>query len=58
MKWNAATEKKTAKGEKRNTPTHPPLNRPSVIQATSSPRPAPMMSDVGLSISGIPRNIN
>lgn len=35
--------------------TYPPLNRPSVRQATSIPRPAPMMRLVGLSISGIPR---
>jgi hypothetical protein len=34
--------------------TYPPLNRPSVRHATSSPRPAPMMRLVGLSISGMP----
>lgn len=36
--------------------TYPPLNRPSVKQATSYPRPAPMIKLVGLSISGIPTN--
>lgn len=35
--------------------THPPLKRPSVIQATSKPRPAPMIKLVGFSISGIPK---
>jgi hypothetical protein len=35
-------------------PWEPPENRPSVINATCSPMPAPMMADVGVSISGIP----
>lgn len=39
-----------------NSVTYPPLNRPSVRQATSYPRPAPMIKLVGLSISGIPTN--
>jgi hypothetical protein len=30
------------------------LKRPSVMSAHSLPRPAPMMADVGVSISGIP----
>jgi len=34
--------------------TYPPLNLPSVRQATSKPSPAPMTKLVGLSISGIP----
>ncbi len=33
---------------------HPPLNLPSVTQATSWPRPAPIIRLVGLSISGMP----
>mmetsp|Transcript_43205 Transcript_43205/g.92018 ORF Transcript_43205/g.92018 Transcript_43205/m.92018 type:complete len:209 (-) Transcript_43205:1238-1864(-) len=35
-------------------PCEPPLNRPSVMSATSLPRPAPMTMEVGLSISFIP----
>ncbi len=35
-------------------PWEPPEKRPSVIKATSAPRPAPMMAEVGVSISGIP----
>mmetsp|Transcript_16173 Transcript_16173/g.21412 ORF Transcript_16173/g.21412 Transcript_16173/m.21412 type:complete len:205 (-) Transcript_16173:1068-1682(-) len=35
-------------------PWLPPENRPSVISATSLPRPAPMITLVGVSISGIP----
>ena len=35
-------------------PCVPPENRPSVTQATSWPRPAPMTMEVVLSISGIP----
>lgn len=35
---------------------HPPLNLPSVTQATSWPRPAPIIKLVGLSISGMPDN--
>lgn len=34
--------------------TYPPLKRPSVRQATSKPRPAPMIKLVGFSISGMP----
>jgi hypothetical protein len=32
----------------------PPENLPSVIKATLFPNPAPIMAEVGLSISGIP----
>ena len=35
-------------------PWDPPLNLPSVMRATQSPSPAPMMALVGVSISGIP----
>jgi len=35
-------------------PWDPPENRPSVISATSLPRPAPMIALVGVSISGMP----
>mmetsp|Transcript_21366 Transcript_21366/g.39993 ORF Transcript_21366/g.39993 Transcript_21366/m.39993 type:complete len:324 (-) Transcript_21366:35-1006(-) len=35
-------------------PCEPPENRPSVIRATSLPRPAPMITLVGVSISGMP----
>ena len=31
-----------------------PENRPSVIKATSLPSPAPMIAEVGVSISGMP----
>src|SRR5258706_14540037 len=34
--------------------TYPPLNRPSVINATSWPSPAPIIKLVGFNISGIP----
>ena len=34
--------------------TYPPLKRPSVMQATSWPSPAPMIRLVGFSISGMP----
>jgi hypothetical protein len=32
----------------------PPEKRPSVNMATLSPRPAPMIADVGVNISGMP----
>ena len=35
--------------------TYPPLNLPSVRQATSRERPAPMIKLVGFNISGIPK---
>ena len=35
-------------------PWEPPEKRPSVMRATSEPSPAPMMADVGVSISGMP----
>mmetsp|Transcript_108 Transcript_108/g.281 ORF Transcript_108/g.281 Transcript_108/m.281 type:complete len:338 (-) Transcript_108:568-1581(-) len=35
-------------------PWEPPEKRPSVISAHWSPRPAPMIAEVGVSISGIP----
>ena len=35
-------------------PYVPPENRPSVIRPTASPSPAPMMAEVGDSISRIP----
>ena len=35
-------------------PCEPPEKRPSVIKATLSPKPAPIMAEVGFSISGIP----
>mmetsp|Transcript_8681 Transcript_8681/g.24801 ORF Transcript_8681/g.24801 Transcript_8681/m.24801 type:complete len:200 (-) Transcript_8681:1137-1736(-) len=35
-------------------PCEPPENLPSVMSATQSPSPAPMMALVGVSISGIP----
>jgi hypothetical protein len=35
-------------------PCEPPEKRPSVSSATSLPSPAPMIADVGVSISGIP----
>jgi hypothetical protein len=35
-------------------PWLPPEKRPSVRSATQSPSPAPMMADVGVSISGRP----
>mmetsp|Transcript_3241 Transcript_3241/g.7979 ORF Transcript_3241/g.7979 Transcript_3241/m.7979 type:complete len:298 (+) Transcript_3241:342-1235(+) len=35
-------------------PCDPPEKRPSVMSATQSPRPAPMMALVGVSISGMP----
>ena len=35
-------------------PWVPPENRPSVIKATDFPKPAPIISEVGLSISGMP----
>lgn len=35
-------------------PWDAPENRPSVMKPTESPRPAPMMAAVGVSISGIP----
>ncbi len=35
-------------------PWEPPEKRPSVIRATSWPSPAPMITDVGESISGMP----
>ena len=35
-------------------PCDPPEKRPSVIKATSLPSPAPMMAEVGVSISGMP----
>ena len=35
-------------------PCEPPEKRPSVISATSLPKPAPMMAEVGVSISGMP----
>ena len=35
-------------------PCEPPENLPSVIKATELPKPAPIMADVGLSISDIP----
>ena len=35
-------------------PCEPPENLPSVIKATSLPKPAPIMAAVGFNISGIP----
>ena len=35
-------------------PWEPPENLPSVISATSLPKPAPMIAEVGVSISGMP----
>ena len=35
-------------------PCEPPEKRPSVMSAHSLPSPAPMMADVGVSISGMP----
>ncbi|MNR29633.1 hypothetical protein D3C85_1470310 [compost metagenome] len=35
-------------------PCVPPENLPSVIKATEFPNPAPIMAEVGFSISGIP----
>mmetsp|Transcript_27655 Transcript_27655/g.110745 ORF Transcript_27655/g.110745 Transcript_27655/m.110745 type:complete len:383 (-) Transcript_27655:695-1843(-) len=35
-------------------PCEPPEKRPSVMSAVTSPRPAPMMAEVGVSISGSP----
>ena len=35
-------------------PCEPPEKRPSVSSATSLPSPAPMMAEVGVSISGMP----
>lgn len=35
-------------------PCDPPENLPSVMRATSLPRPSPIMTEVGVSISGIP----
>ena len=35
-------------------PQVPPEKRPSVISATDSPSPAPMIAEVGASISGMP----
>ena len=56
----ASRRQKSVKGPVRNTfwgrlkVAHPPLNLPSVTQATSWPRPAPIIRLVGLSISGMP----
>ena len=42
------------KGRTRERIAYPPLNRPSVINATSWPSPAPITKLVGFNISGIP----
>jgi len=52
---------KTRYGERereREGSTYPPLNLPSVRQATSRERPAPMIKLVGFNISGIPKRTN
>jgi len=47
--------RQSVKGCGRERITYPPLNRPSVINATSWPSPAPITKLVGFNISGIPR---
>ena len=48
-------KKKVMERATKGEPTYPPLNLPSVRQATSRERPAPMIKLVGFNISGIPR---
>ena len=47
-------EKFRSQAKRKGRPTHPPLNLPSVRQATSRERPAPMIKLVGFNISGMP----
>lgn len=49
---------RSEKLETKKRPTYPPLNLPSVRQATSRERPAPMIKLVGFNISGMPNRNN
>ena len=56
--WLARKARKEVWSETEEGPTYPPLNLPSVRQATSRERPAPMIKLVGFNISGIPAHGN